>query len=102
MTIPPLARERERPLRRRPPRRGPRPLVLPLVVFAGVAIMATAYIAYVLWHRRPGPAIDSNAPALPIVVAGVTFNLPPAAIRAPVQRRPGTHDLFVLSFLWPA
>ncbi len=64
--------------------------------------MATAYIAYVLWPRWPGPAIDPHAPALPIMVAGVTFNVPPAAIRAPVQRRPGTHDRIDLSFLWPS
>jgi hypothetical protein len=61
-----------------------------------------AYIAYVLWPRWPGPATNPNAPALPIVVAGVTFNVPPAAIRAPVQRRPGTHDRIDLSFLWPS
>jgi hypothetical protein len=103
MTSPYFAREQERPLRRRAPRRrGPRPLILPLVVFAGLAIMATAYIAYVLWPRWPGPAIDPKAPALPIIVAGVTFNVPPAAIRAPVQRRPGTHERIDLSFLWPS
>jgi hypothetical protein len=71
-------------------------------VFAGLAVMATGYIAYVLWPRWPGPASDPNAPALPIIVAGVTFNVPPAAIRASVQRRPGTHDRIDLSFLWPS
>jgi hypothetical protein len=60
------------------------------------------YIAYVLWPRWPGPATNPNAPALPIVVAGVTFNVPSAAIRAPVQRRAGTHDRIDLSFLWPS
>src|SRR5271166_3809799 len=95
--------DRDRPLRRPPPRRrGPRPLILPLIVFAGLTVMAMAYIAYVLWPRWPGPAINPNAPALPIVVAGVTFNVPPAAIRAPVQRRAGTHDRIDLSFLWPS
>jgi hypothetical protein len=104
MTSPRFARERERPLRRPPPRRrrGPRALVLPLVVFAAVAIAATAYIAYVLWPRWPGPAAGPTAPALPITVAGVTFNVPPAAIRAPMQRRPGMYDRIDLSFLWPS
>src|SRR5260370_15322962 len=105
MTSPHLARERERerPLRRRPPRRRrPRPLVLALVVFGGLSVMAMAYIAYVLWPRWPGPAIDPNAPALPIIVAGVAFNVPPAAIREAVQRRAGTHDRIDLSFLWPS
>jgi hypothetical protein len=64
--------------------------------------MAMAYIAYVLWPRWPGPAINPNAPALPIIVAGVTFNVPPAAIRAPVQRRAGTHDRIDLAFMWPS
>jgi len=64
--------------------------------------MATAFVTYVLWPRWPGPAADPNAPALPVIVAGVTFNVPPAAIRAPVQRRAGTHDRIDLSFLWPS
>src|SRR5205823_7086800 len=88
--------------RRRPPRRpGPRPLVLPLIVFAAVALLALAYVAYVLWPRWPGAAADPNAPAIPIIVAGLTFNVPPAAIRAPVQRRPGAHERIDLAFLWP-
>jgi hypothetical protein len=75
---------------------------LPLLVFVGVALLAVAYIAYVLWPRWPGQAIDPGAPAIPVTVAGVTFNLPPAAIRVPVQRRPGTHERIDLAFLWPS
>jgi len=91
------------PRNRAPGRKsGPRPLVLPLAAFAGMALLAIAYVAYVLWPRWPGPAFDSSAPALPIVVEGVTFNVPPAAIRTPVQRRAGTHDRVDLSFLWPS
>ncbi len=98
-----VAEQRGRPLRRRPPRRsGHGPLLLPLVVFAAVAFMAVVYIGYVLWPRWPGPPIGPDAPALPIAVAGVTFNVPPAAIRVPVQRRPGTHERVDLAFLWPS
>jgi hypothetical protein len=85
-----------------PRRRGPRPLLLPLAVFAGLAIAATAYIAYVLWPRWPGPAAYSTAPVVPVTVGGITFNIPPAAIRTPMQRRPGTYERLDLSFMWPS
>jgi hypothetical protein len=39
---------------------------------------------------------------LPVTVAGVAFNLPPGAIRVPVQRRPGAHERVDLAFLWPS
>ncbi len=98
-----VAEERGRPLRRPPPRRtGHGPLLLPFVVIAAVAFMAVVYIGYVLWPRWPGPPIGPDAPALPITVAGVTFNVPPAAVRVPVQRRPGTHERVDLAFLWPS
>ncbi len=83
-------------------RRAPHPLLLPIIVFGGVALFALAYIAYVLWPRWPGPAIDPAAPAIPVTVAGITFNIPPAAIRVTVQRRPGTHERLDLAFLWPS
>jgi len=98
-----LTGEHARRLRRRPPRRGSHgPLLLPLVVLAAGALLAFLYIGYVLWPRWPGPPIGPNAPALPITVAGVTFNLPPAAIRVPMQRRPGAQDRVDLAFLWPS
>jgi hypothetical protein len=98
-----LIGEHDRPLRRRPPRRsGHGPLLLPLVVLAAGALLAFIYIGYVLWPRWPGPPVGPNAPALPITVAGVTFNLPPAAIRVAMQRRPGAQDRVDLAFLWPS
>jgi hypothetical protein len=98
-----LTGEHARRLRRRPPRRGSHgPLLLPLVVLAAGALLAFLYIGYVLWPRWPGPPVGPNAPALPITVAGVTFNLPPAAIRVPMQRRPGAQDRVDLAFLWPS
>ena len=76
-------------------------LLLPLIIiFATVAVLAFVYIGYVLWPRWPTPRLD--APALPITVAGVAFNLAPAAIRVPVQRRPGAQERIDLAFLWPS
>ena len=43
-----------------------------------------------------------DAPSLPVVVAGVAFNIEPAAIRMSVQRRPGTQDRVDLAYLWPS
>src|SRR5204863_4899926 len=40
--------------------------------------------------------------SLPITIAGVAFNVPPAAMRVPVQRRPGAHERVDLAFLWPS
>src|SRR6516165_7452054 len=89
-------------LRRRPPRRrGPR-LMVPLVACGAVATLAGVCIAYLLWPRWPAGPVDANAPAIPITIAGLTFNIPPAAIRAPVQRHSGTYERIDLSFLWPS
>ena len=90
------------PRHRRARRGHHRLLWLPLVVFAAVASMAFIYVVYVLWPRWPGPPVGADAPALPITIAGVTFNVPPAAIRVPVQRRPGAQERLDLTFLWPS
>ena len=42
--------------------------------------------------------IAPDAPSLPITVGGVAFNVPPAAIRFKVQRRPGAQARIDLSF----
>ena len=89
--------------RSHPPRRGGRRLLLlPLVVFAAPALIAFVYIGYVLWPRWPEAPVGADAPPLPIIVGGVAFNLPPAAIRVPVQRRPGVQERVDLAFLWPS
>jgi len=98
MTTVHVSQERGRHLRRRPS--GKSQFLLPLIVFATVALAAFVYIGYVLWPRWPTPRLD--APALPIIVAGVAFNLPPAAIRVPVQRRPGAQERVDLAFVWPS
>src|SRR3954451_21262018 len=77
-------------------------LWLALVVFAAVASMASSSVVYVLWPRWPGPPVGADAPALPITIAGVPFNVPPAAIRVPVQRRPGAQERLDLTFLCPS
>jgi hypothetical protein len=59
-----------------------------------------APIAYMLW---PAPrAISPDAPTLPITIGGATFNVPPAAIRFKVQRRPGAQPRVDLTFVWPS
>jgi len=77
-------------------------LLLPLVILFALVTGAMGYIGYVLWPRWPGPPVARDAPALPITVAGVAFNVPPAALRVPVQRRPGAHERVDLSYLWPS
>lgn len=74
------------------------------LVFAlsALAIAAASFVAYVLWPRWPASPIGPDAPSLPITVAGVAFNLPPAAIRVQVQRRPGAHERVDLTFMWPS
>jgi hypothetical protein len=76
-------------------------MLLPMLTLCAV-VLAAAYVSYVLWPRWPGPAVRPSGPALPIVVGEVTFNIPPDAIRVPVQRKPGVQDRVDLAFLWPA
>lgn len=69
-----------------------------LIVLVAVGI---GYVSYVLWPTWPKtPPLD--APAIPVTVAGVLFDVPPAAIRAAVQRHPGRQDRIDLAFDWPS
>jgi hypothetical protein len=77
----------------------------------GIALLATilslagcalAFVGYVLWPRWPVAESTLDMPALPITVAGVTFNVPPAAIRFGMQRRAGMQERIDLVFLWPS
>jgi hypothetical protein len=77
-------------------------LALPVFVFFAGVFLAIAFVAYVLWPRWPGEAVAINAPSIPISVAGVVFNIPPAAIRNPIARKPGTHERIDLVYLWPS
>jgi hypothetical protein len=83
-------------------RRGARPASRWLALgalAAGLALVAGP-VAYMVWPKPVPPAPD--APSMPIQINGVTFNVPPAAIRVPVQRRPGAQGRVDLVFLWPS
>jgi hypothetical protein len=91
-----------RPARRKL-RRKPRGLLaLPFILLVAVVIAGAAFVSYVLWPRWPSAPVSPDAPAIPITVAGVAFNVPPGAIRMPVQRTPGPHERIDLAFRWPA
>ena len=89
-------------MRSRRRRRAANPLTGPLLVGAAAAVLALGYVAYVLWPRWPDAPVALDAPSLPITIAGVTFNIEPAAIRMPVQRKPGTQERVDLDYLWPS
>ncbi len=74
------------------------PLAIVMVLVAGVG----GFVAYVLWPTWPISPIAADAPAIPVTVADVLFNVPPAAIRTKVQRHPGAHERIDLAFLWPS
>ncbi len=77
-------------------------LATPLVLALGILVGALAFVAYILWPRWPGSVVSVDAPAFPITVSTVAFNVPPAAMRVPIQRRPGAHERVDLVFLWPS
>ncbi|HEY6259646.1 MAG TPA: hypothetical protein VIY51_28045 [Xanthobacteraceae bacterium] len=83
-------------------RAGASLLLPPLLLLTTLIFAAVAYIVYVLWPRWPADPVALGAPQLPITIAGVAFNVPPAAIRVGVQRRPGALDRVDLAFLWPS
>lgn len=89
-------------VRRTAGRRDHNPLAAPLLLFAAVVIAALGYITYVLWPRWPDVPVAGDAPSLPIVIAGTGFNIEPAAIRVPMQRRPGVQERVDLDYLWPS
>ena len=71
-------------------------------VFAtATAFLAIGYVGFVLWPRHLS-AVPPDTPSMPITIAGVVFNVPPAAIRQAVQRRSGPQDRIDLAFLWPS
>ena len=77
-------------------------LAIPVMLILALAAVTLLYIIYVLWPRWPEPPVSPDAPSLPITVGGVTFNVPPAAIRVALQRRVGTQERIDLAFLWPS
>ena len=86
----------------RAPARSARRLLVAMLSAVAVAAMGVAFVVYALWPRWPEAAPAADAPHLPIVIAGETFQVPPAAIRRKVQRRPGPQERIDLVFSWPA
>ncbi len=72
-----------------------------IALAAGLVLVALGYVIFTLWPQPLAP-IAPDAPSVPITVAGVAFNVPPAAIRVPLQRRPGAQERLDLAFLWPS
>jgi hypothetical protein len=75
---------------------------MPFAILIGVSLAGLAFTSYVLWPTWPTSPIPLDAPSMPVTVAGVLFDVPPAAIRVPIQRHPGPHDRIDLAFLWPS
>lgn len=84
-------------------RRGGKAAVLtaPFSLIVLVVAATTACVSYLLWPTWPNDPPVLDAPALPITVAGVLFEVPPAAIRAKLQRQAGQHERIDLVFTWP-
>jgi hypothetical protein len=77
-------------------------LLFALATLIVLIVGAAALVAIMLWPRWPGAAVAPDAPALPVTVGGVLFNVPPGAIRVPVQRHSGATERLDLAFLWPS
>ncbi|MGA7788160.1 MAG: hypothetical protein WCA56_08345, partial [Xanthobacteraceae bacterium] len=76
---------------------------MPFALTVVLVASAAAFVSYVLWPTWPsGPAAPLDAPAMPITVASVLFDVPPAAIREKVQRHPGEQERIDLAFAWPS
>jgi hypothetical protein len=75
---------------------------LPLAVMLLIAAAVVAFVSYVLWPTWPSEPVALDAPAIPVTVAGVLFDVPPAAIREAVQRLPGQYERLDLAFEWPS
>jgi len=83
-------------------RPAPAGLVTAMAVALGIlAMMAFAYVIYALWPRWPDAPPEADAPALPIIIGEVLFQVPPAAIRQKMQRRSGAQERVDLAYLWP-
>jgi hypothetical protein len=86
----------------RRPRRARPVLTLPFLGLVLLAAAAAGIVSYLLLPTWPSTPVGLDAPAIPVTVGGVLFNVPPAAIRVPLQHRPGAQDRVDLAFLWPS
>jgi hypothetical protein len=83
--------------------RGGRAPVLsgPFLLVVLLAAAGTCCVSYLLWPTWPSKPVAVDVPALPVTVGGVLFEVPPAAIRAKLQRQPGQHERIDLVLSWP-
>jgi hypothetical protein len=72
------------------------------IAFSAIVAAGMVFVSYVLWPTWPKTPVAIDAPSIPVTVAGVLFNVPSAAIRAPIQRHPGAHERIDLVFMWPS
>jgi hypothetical protein len=79
-----------------------RSFVAALVIAAAIIAAVATIVSYMLWPTWPKSERSLDAPTIPVTVAGVLFNVPPASVRAKVQRQPGAHERMDLVFLWPS
>jgi len=77
-------------------------LLFALATLALLIALGGTFVALVLWPRWPSAAVAPDAPALPVTVGGVLFNVPPGAIRVSAQRHSGAQERLDLAFLWPS
>jgi len=73
--------------------------VLALATAAALAVLGATFTLVLRW---PAGISAPDAPSLPISIGGLVLNVPPAAIRLPLQRRAGAQNRLDLAFLWPA
>lgn len=82
--------------------RKSRSFLLALAIAAAIMAAVATFVSYMLWPTWPKSHVALDAPAIPVIVAGVLFNVPPAAVRVAMQRQPGAHERMDLVFLWPS
>src|ERR1044072_9137527 len=75
-------------------------LLFALSALVILIVSAAAFVALVLWPRAA--PVPPDAPALPITVGNVLFNVPPDAVRVSMQRRHGAQEGVDLAFLYPS
>jgi hypothetical protein len=73
----------------------------PFLLVVALVAAAAFGVSYLLWPTWPSDPLAVDVPALPITVGGVLFEVPPAAIRAKLQRQPGQHERVDLVLSWP-
>jgi hypothetical protein len=84
-------------------RRGGKAAVLdgPFLLIVLMVAVTTACVSYLLWPTWPSDQSTIDVPALPVTVGGALFEVPPAAIRAKLQRHAGQHERIDLVYMWP-